>query len=99
MAIPFKQVCLPQIQGGLGLINPAHMSIASNGKIIARMLLLDNEIGDAFRTSLIETLLKFNLGTTELINGKILRQIPSTADTQTSHADKYLKEVLHKLSP
>jgi exonuclease III len=71
MAAPFKHICLPPNQGGLGLINPKHQATAMSGKIIARQFQSQDTLGKTFRSAVAEILLQNGLGVTELYNGKL----------------------------
>jgi hypothetical protein len=96
MAIPFKRICLPQVQGGLGLINPLHISIAMNGKNIARLLLLDNDLGRAFRYRLMETLLHKGFGVTEIFNSKLGKKHRTKASDHHSTRNDFTSSTFSK---
>jgi len=106
MAIQFRYVCYPKIQGGLGLIHPLHMFRAMNGKMIARLICAEDDIGASFRLGLAHTLATHGLGLSELVAGKVgkksrffQRALSSRGVQYTSNTGKHLRDFLCKITP
>ena len=107
MAAPFKNICLPLNQRGLGLINPKYQATAMTGRIIASLFTRDSDLGKAFRFSMLEILLQNNLGVTELFNGKLgvspgtrsYQRRPTRNPNTSSTFSKHIAGFLPKLTP
>ena len=54
--IDFEKACFPKAFGGLGLHHPEKMMMVLNGKVVARMVINNGELGMAFRIQFLRVL-------------------------------------------